>query len=115
MPTSFASCASPPCSRSIKAASASSASGSGSDSGAVIEVGLQQKLRRDLIARVFLLACRHPALAHQAGCSMRAVAFVDQNDRQAKTPLESPRKSPGQRGHGVRGSIRVQWQTDDEL
>src|SRR5215472_4119716 len=88
MPTRPASMATAPCMRSASDASALSASGSPFGDSVLIEVGLQNELRRDAVAERPLLERLHARRRQRFGCGLRGVALVGQRHSDAEPPFE---------------------------
>src|SRR5438552_574885 len=114
MPTNAASNATAPRIRSTSARSVASASGSSGVSLLVIEIGLQNKLRGDLVAMFAALASA--ALAFQVIlCDFGCPALVDQRNGQAETCTKLAREVSRLRRHRVRCAIGMQRQADHQL
>src|ERR1700675_5074252 len=118
MPISLASTATAPRILSARAASARSASGRpscGPSVGvALVKIGLQNKLRGELIAYALVRARFHARIGQRRGGGASGEAFVDQLRRDAETALELLRETARTRGQGMRSAVGMQGQADDQ-
>src|ERR1700693_3356113 len=93
MPTSSASAPTSALMRSTRAASTPSASGSAGTLTMLFQIGLQDVLCRDLVARAALLLRRNARIAQRRRRRSRGVALVGQGDREPIAPLELAREA----------------------
>src|ERR1700692_3945060 len=78
-----------------------------SGSGTLIKVGLQDDLRRDLVAQRLVAALAYAGIGEGGGRGFGRVAFVDQLDLEPETSFQPPREFLRTRRHRMRRSVGV--------